>query len=83
MNSRKPDIEDQIDQALRLRLRHWAALKSPPKNGRPRLLKNALFSTAQSERTVRRNFLIHSDLQLNWTATYLAGDKLLNLRLVC
>ena len=71
-----------IDQELRHRLRNWAAGQPLPKNGRERLIKAALLSTLSIKKPVTNHFVLNHGAKFNWTATYLAGDRLLNLRLV-
>ena len=71
-----------IDQELRHRLRNWAAGRPLPKNGRERLIKAALLSSLSIKKPVKNHFVLNPGARFNWTATYLAGDRLLNLRLV-
>jgi hypothetical protein len=82
MSSPKRISPDPIDQALRHRLRKWAVGHPLPENGRVRLLRAALLTNLPVEKPAKVHHIFHSELMFNWTATYLAGDKLLNLRLV-
>jgi hypothetical protein len=82
MSLLKREPVDPIDQALKHRLRNWAANQPIPKNRRAHLLKAAHLSTLPVEKTVNYYHFLHPEIKFNWTATYLAGDKLLYLRLV-
>jgi hypothetical protein len=74
---------DLIDQGLRHRLRNWAASQPLPRNGRERLIKAVVTTVHPYDKLVEHHPLLHHSARFNWTATYVAGDRLLNLRLVC
>lgn len=74
---------ERIDFELKNRLHAWTQAQPLPADGRANLLESAAAPLIRSEYSVKKQRTLKPQQVFNWSATYMIGDRLCNLRLVC